>query len=209
MTGVLPREIQVDTLHGWRLARLVASKSTVSLLSLNTGGTLSPEANAQCHAYDMGFRSPLSLVDDHGAVPDLNCSCGFYALKDRDGLSCGPGHVVLEVELSGRIVEATNGFRAQHQRILACHLPSVCDGGFLCDEPAEVLVFPLDTTAHTQYVQNPGFGNPGGIMVPAGMPSVQSFPFYACCGKHAVDADRVARPAQLSNRLGVEMQWSE
>jgi hypothetical protein len=54
-------------------------------------------------------------------APDPDCSCGIYALKPGVPLPYyALRRVTVEgtVELSGRVIEATRGYRAEHARIL-------------------------------------------------------------------------------------------
>jgi hypothetical protein len=91
---------------------------------------------------------PFGESRNHGSLPDPGCTCGFYALKDKAPYLWGgdhmlPGHSpLLEVELWGRVLVGTNGYRGEHQRVLSatlspCHWcgaaaewVQVPDGGF-------------------------------------------------------------------------------
>jgi hypothetical protein len=70
--------------------------------------------------------------------PSLNCRCGFYAVTSDDDClipeNCG---VTLLVELSGIVIEYDKGYRAQHQRILECHIGN-CG---LCHRPTKSVIF--------------------------------------------------------------------
>ncbi|MFP5252176.1 MAG: hypothetical protein ACLGH4_00075 [Actinomycetes bacterium] len=70
-------------------------------------------------------------------VPDLACACGFHAFTDRDEATAllarrfGFGGAViaralLEVDLSGTVIEHDRGFRAGGQRVLAVRLLPWC-----------------------------------------------------------------------------------
>lgn len=90
------------------------------------------------------------VTDDHGPVPSKDCTCGFYAMKNppnatdvgsdrpsvaaprggyRPGwMSMGMG--MLEVQMYGRIIAATKGYRAEYQQVLCAYTwkPKGTDG---------------------------------------------------------------------------------
>lgn len=87
---------------------------------------------AECHA--SGYR--IAFNEPH-AAPHLGCSCGFYAVREREILTNGhtsQGSVLLEVELFGRVIVFEHGYRAERQRILRigvagcwyCNAPPSC-----------------------------------------------------------------------------------
>jgi hypothetical protein len=58
----------------------------------------------------------------HGPVPDPACSCGIYATVDLDvinGYLSRNAPVLGIVELGGRLVPASQGYRAQYARVAA------------------------------------------------------------------------------------------
>ena len=60
--------------------------------------------------------------DHDDGVPDSSCSCGLYATTDLDVVNdyLSPDVPVLGiVELGGRTIEATQGYRAQAARVAA------------------------------------------------------------------------------------------
>lgn len=62
-----------------------------------------------------------SFPDGPHAVPGEDCGCGFYAMKELSsmlGLSA-PGVVLGRVELAGKVIECTLGYRAERARIAA------------------------------------------------------------------------------------------
>ena len=73
-------------------------------------------------------------------VPGRDCSCGFYAVGTEDELwrlgGENPELAVLEVELSGRVIEHDHGYRASNQRIRRVRLHGRCTR---CGRRAEVL----------------------------------------------------------------------
>jgi hypothetical protein len=54
-------------------------------------------------------------------VPGEGCSCGFYAMKELGSVLgfSAPGVVLGRVELAGKVIECTLGFRAEYARISA------------------------------------------------------------------------------------------
>lgn len=84
------------------------------------------EEKAICHIRD----------SNHVEVPGDTCTCGFYGLKYKWLLRCNPSciseitkrpdSVLLVVEFYGKVLEATAGYRAQHQRILQIRLRKRC-----------------------------------------------------------------------------------
>lgn len=74
------------------------------------------------------------------------CTCGFYALKSRDA-AVRYGHgVLLEVELSGRVLVCEYGYRAACQRIISVIMPGRC---FVCGEPSDTLTYERATNELT------------------------------------------------------------
>lgn len=61
-------------------------------------------------------------------APNVDCTCGFYALKPPIGVSPVPlwPTTRLEVELLGRVIAHRIGYRGERQRVLAVHLPPGC-----------------------------------------------------------------------------------
>ena len=68
-------------------------------------------------------------LSDHEA-PDADCSCGFYAVADDTQLwrlgADEPELGVVDVELSGRVIEHDHGYRASHQRVTHVQFHGVC-----------------------------------------------------------------------------------
>lgn len=73
----------------------------------------------------------------HTYGPQLDCSCGFYALKESVKPTEG---IVLEVELYGTVIVCERGYRAERQRVLGVTLPAKC-GNALCNKPATLVTF--------------------------------------------------------------------
>lgn len=58
----------------------------------------------------------------HGPVPDPNCSCGIYATTDLDVINSylrRDAPVLGIVELGGRLIPASQGYRAAYARVAA------------------------------------------------------------------------------------------
>lgn len=63
------------------------------------------------------------LGPDPHACPVVECMCGFHAVKSPSAITRSYGNVLMTVELSGRVLVAEHGYRAQHQRVLSIHPP--------------------------------------------------------------------------------------
>lgn len=83
------------------------------------------EADAKCTA---GLRMPGSARHD---APAHGCRCGFYAWPDPNRFASDTP--VAEVELSGRILEGPQGWRAEHVTTKKVTFPNFC---FRCAGPA-------------------------------------------------------------------------
>jgi hypothetical protein len=140
----LPTESRgsADRPTGAKVARIIAAPEGPqgSFLGLTVGGRYGSEGTATCEILDgtlppprrWGRRRPPAAH----RVPDLDCSCGFYAFKDRgralDLLTDRPpvsrlfGTFLLEVDLAGTVVEFDRGFRAGQQRVLGVTVPPWC-----------------------------------------------------------------------------------
>ena len=94
---------------------------------------------AQGGAYGVTSRAACPFGCGHDA-PQPGCTCGFYAVADDDELgrlgADASGLVVLDVELSGRVIEHAHGYRASHQQIRRVRLHRQCAR---CGRRAELL----------------------------------------------------------------------
>lgn len=142
--GALPTEIRGshERPRGYKVARLVTdpASETGEFLGATFGGLYTHDSTAVCEVLEGTLPPPRrwgrrSLPRPHQA-PEIACSCGFYVLRERHDatelLSGRPpisrlfGVVLLEVDLSGTIIEFDHGFRASHQRVLGVQVPRWC-----------------------------------------------------------------------------------
>jgi hypothetical protein len=78
-----------------------------------------------------GWRSTSSHIrnrnrnHDHVA-PSWDCSCGFYSLTNPSAQFFMFSYMIATVQLYGRVIEHTGGFRAQYQDILDVSIPNHC-----------------------------------------------------------------------------------
>jgi hypothetical protein len=140
----LPTETrsELDRPRGYKVAKLVAvpRADRAGFLGLTLGGLYGADAPAVCEVL-AGAVPPRrrwgrrTRPADHD-VPDLGCTCGFYAYKRREPaielLAGRPpvsrllGTALLEVDLAGTVVEFQRGFRAGGQRVLGVQVPRWC-----------------------------------------------------------------------------------
>ncbi len=103
------------------------------------------KATARCRWKE----EPVPYSHD-GGVPDWGCTCGFYSWKldqpvpmwrawhPRVGAS--PSFLcLLLVELTGRVIEHEEGYRAEHQRVLEVQLPPTATDLDLLWSPVPVI----------------------------------------------------------------------
>jgi hypothetical protein len=124
------------------VARLVIDPGTDAggFLGLTVGGRYGSSTTASCEVLSGALapprrwgRRPRPAPHD---VPDLGCSCGFYAYNAREVatklLAARPpvsrlfGTALLEVDLGGTVIEFERGFRASQQRVLGVRVPRWC-----------------------------------------------------------------------------------
>lgn len=186
---------QLEPIRAWRGVVLSVANNDVTLHSINYQfGTFTPgEHEATCMAQGTGWvnqtvryttlsSGELIMPEPGHEVPDVNCTCGFYAVMDKSQCQ---GAWIAEVDLYGKVIKHGLGYRAQFQRILSVRFPrpAHCDG-FLCDEQAEMLHFPVDRD--------------GSEMTPMGV-----------CQGHAWTMGRCVSMSKLAGRLGVEFRWDD
>jgi hypothetical protein len=110
----------VNTGQGWKFSSVGGDH-----------GTFGADADARCVQTSWGYSLSQAKPGRHPA-PDVDCSCGFYAVPADKLDHFNYSGVALQVELSGRVIEHELGYRAEHQRVLSW-APPVCA---VCGEPA-------------------------------------------------------------------------
>lgn len=134
-TGKVPDYPQTRlALRAWMLDR-----DTLHVRSLNTPGSgrkaswiskamASPEGNwphgrplaADCPLPPRRKKDDDDEVPEHGPVPASDCSCGIYATTDLDVINSylsRTAPVLGVVELGGRVIPASQGYRAAYARL--------------------------------------------------------------------------------------------
>jgi hypothetical protein len=122
----LPSERRDEALRAVKLAEVRGEPPRIHPIGRFHGRAYDhlDEVQARCHRHD------------HRA-PDIDCTCGFHAVERTELLgevtTVLADSVVLEVELSGMVVEHERGYRAETQRVLGVRFPDRCAW---CDTPA-------------------------------------------------------------------------
>lgn len=130
-------------------------------------------------------------------APRVDCTCGFYAVSDRDVLDTplSDGLATLEVELFGRVIRHARGYRSQHQRVLSITLDRLCH---VCMDSAATVVGvggDVWTSLLARYLY--GGGNP----------------HRSWCGTLCDSCRETHQPAAtfttdaLAHTLGTEVRW--
>lgn len=112
--------------------------------SLNQGILYGVDADARCAGSLLTFVYPslmptMTRPSQHAECPAVGCRCGFYALSDVNAIDAEIP-VILDVELTGRVIVHEHGYRAAHQRVIGVHLR----GCYYCGEPAELCAYETD-----------------------------------------------------------------
>ncbi|MES1975718.1 MAG: hypothetical protein V4472_24945 [Pseudomonadota bacterium] len=130
------RSTRAEPITAWKRADIVCGEGTVTFSALSSDQRYAAVAEADCN----GDPDPGHLVPD----PTGGCrQCGFYAMDDKTALGYHlGGAVLLEVELYGRVIRHTSGYRAQHQRVLGGWVAPVC---VECGRPATGVRFAEDS----------------------------------------------------------------
>ena len=132
-TGKVPDFPQTRlALRSWQLDR-----ASMMVRSLNSPAGRKPSWIAKAMANPAGnwpygkpleatctlsARKPKDGEPEHGPVPANDCTCGIYATTDLDvinGYLSRGAPILGVVELGGRIIPATQGYRAQFARVAA------------------------------------------------------------------------------------------
>lgn len=190
----LPTHEQDEAIRAWKVAKLIVSNGRLMFMPLAHGWPYGIETVAHC---DSSRNYPWSSnpLPPH-VVPEASCSCGLYALKDRDEAERDSHQrVLLEVELYGSVVVHESGYRAEKQRVLCVWVPRRC-ASWLCAKDATVLAATKGSaTIYASYRST----TVTDLVLPL-------------CDEHAAmtDYDVMHTPASLSDvaaLLGTEVRW--
>jgi hypothetical protein len=113
----------------------ILAKKIAKLMCHNSEILFRPWAIAQTYGIDSQYVCVGNTTKTHRSIKDFyDCHCGFYALKselfeDLKNKSLPGAYIELDVELSGNIVKATKGYRAEHQKVLGIRLYPFCSCG--------------------------------------------------------------------------------
>lgn len=130
--------------HGYKYAYLFLGEDGVSFAPLRGHSYgYGVSADAVCR-YDALYPDSKPLVPAAHKSPHPDCKCGFYALPVRRHLgirmtasqpSNGMGDLacILEVDVSGDVIDGEVTFRAEHIEVLKVTLPRSCQ---CCGQPA-------------------------------------------------------------------------
>ncbi|MBU6201946.1 MAG: hypothetical protein KJS90_08110 [Acidobacteria bacterium] len=125
-------EIRATPLEAYKLARLALDDGTVRFAPLNH--------RSGVHATYENPGTAVCAEGHHHDAPAKECSCGFYAVADREELWRLGWQTfetpTLRVLLYGRIVEHRHGYRAARQHVELAELAGRC---WWCGEQAELL----------------------------------------------------------------------
>lgn len=86
----------------------------------------------------------VTTINPDHLTPDKDCTCGFYSFKTTEDASTINGNFFLEVELYGRVLQCSDGYRAQKQRVTAVHPRWFC-GQTGCYKPTSRIVIVPDS----------------------------------------------------------------
>lgn len=116
----------VGELVGWRAWRVIGSVQLPMLASVTHGNTIwHPDR------WTIATCSDAETCRNGGDVPGQSCSCGMYAASSRErlldlGYNRGSAQrpvLIGEVGMTGKVIPAAWGFRAQRARIVRLELP--------------------------------------------------------------------------------------
>ena len=170
----LPWDVYATPITARKFARLVRRGDGIAFLPAFFQANSAP--------YTAASHATCELGEPH-AAPDTECTCGFYAVDNDDDLwrlgGGDPELVVLDVELSGRVIEHEHGYRASDQRVRAVSIPRRC---VRCGREAELLhkrLFGSVVPACPRCARNPltledasaALGVPVGVEGEAGTPA--------------------------------------
>jgi len=125
-------ELYAEPVKAYKLARLCLVGGVVKLSPLNHRG-------GEVATYENPGTATCAEGHQHRA-PVLSCSCGFYAVGEREDLWRLGWHTLetatLEVSLYGKIVEHKHGWRGENQQVNHVEISGRC---WWCGEKARFL----------------------------------------------------------------------
>jgi hypothetical protein len=131
----LPFRVQSDPIVGYRLWRVKSTPDGYGLFSLNMPYEWKPVNTAEClkmavHPMIPMIPGKIGVHDD--PAPSLSCQCGFYIMLEDapitewDHTIRGQVHAYGTVELSGRVIKCTMGYKAEHAEIVSVMVDAAC-----------------------------------------------------------------------------------
>lgn len=171
----------VCSVHSSWLSRLQSALRKMSIEDLT-----------ELASVDVKLDNIIAQVKDEDLhhVPDEDCSCGFYALDSVDEIlnRYSRSNVFLEVELYGRVIKGSLGYRAEKQRVLCVWVVPKC-------YESEREVPCLEAV---------------GLNVP--LPREDAFSIMSSnmpvCWEHSIP-EKFFRLEELANELQTEVRWLE
>ena len=171
-------------LIGYRYAHMVVHEEHPYFLSLYYESIFGQTSEAECRH--------VRAVLDHKA-PKESCTCGYYSLLDPTVLPrvslpegfAGVNLYLLQVRLSGVIIEGERGWRAERQDVLKVWLPSRCA---VCNREATMLASHYEIGRSPYTAQN-------------------DFSLIPMCDSHGANSGWRFTIAELRQKLGVECDW--
>ena len=149
---LLPEEFGVTPLVGYRTWHVVnaGDGSGLALRPLHFGYLWKPGVNdARCDAAGQMF----TPATHKGDSPDIGCACGFYAqlpdqpIEEWEFMRLGRVSATGTIEMWGRIIVCSRGYKAQHVSIQGPVVLEVsCEMG--CDNPATQVELPHMSVSH-------------------------------------------------------------
>lgn len=120
--------------EGPRLGRLPYSKEDLPILAVRKAGLAMVNGKLEFMSvatdFTFGLDADAKCRFSRHKAPEPECECGFYAAPADKISHFGYEGVTLQVELSGRVIIADLGYRAEHQRVVGVLLPPcrMCGG---------------------------------------------------------------------------------
>lgn len=138
-----PELVDEEPITAYKVANLCCQHGLLSFMGIGMNGVYGVDEHASCMK---GYAALGKLPSGHARIPDENCSCGFYARpwpRAQVLKSVAAGQVLLEVELFGKIIEGTEAYRAERQRVLRAEVNSwheLWPPVLKCQGPAESMM---------------------------------------------------------------------